>query len=161
MKVRFRRDLRYRLQRIISREIETGREVGDGFAACFSPQANRHVALVFGGGLFRFTDCRIDCFEFLLLRFGGEVVLIPVLDGSGIGFAKTLRVLKDRSERVVIRMKNGIEFVIVASRTPERQTHERFAGRVELLVDYVHDELLPIRLGEDAGTEGEESCRDQ
>ena len=71
--------------------------------------------------------------------------------------AEALSALEDGGEGVVVLMRDGIEFVLVAAGAAEREAHEGAAHDVDLLIDHIHAQLVLVRLGEDLGTEIEET----
>ncbi len=57
-----------------------------------------------------------------------------------------LRALEDARQRVVIRSRNGIELVIVATGTADGLCEEGAADRVDLFIDHIHHQLLLVLL---------------
>ena len=68
-----------------------------------------------------------------------------------------LRAEEDPGQGVIIGRGNGVELVIVASGTADRQAHERARRRVDLLVDDIHLHLDRVVFGQHLGAEREEA----
>ena len=82
----------------------------------------------------------------LFLRRRGDRILVPL--GDGLQAFHRLGALENACKRVVIRRWNGIKLVIVTARAAERQAEQRFAERVNLLVDDIHLHLHLVRLSQ-------------
>jgi hypothetical protein len=68
--------------------------------------------------------------------------------------------VENAGQRVVIVVRNRIEFMIVAAGATEGEAQERLAHRVDLVIDHVADHLLLVSVVSVPGTVYQEACRD-
>ena len=78
-----------------------------------------------------------------------------------LGLADRLGAGEDSRHRVVVALRDGIEFVVVAPRTGNGQAQERLADLVDLLIDDVDTQLGLVGLDDRQVAQHEEAGGDQ